>query len=440
MICDFKKIIKKYKMISRGDRVVIGLSGGADSMTLLHLFNEIKDELDLTLVACHVNHLLRGNEAYRDMDFVKTECEKLNVHLETIVFDVKKEALKTHESFEECGRRIRYDFFKSISGDDGKIATAHNLCDNEETVFLNLIRGTGISGLKGIPYVRGNVIRPLLDFSRRQIEDYCSKNSIPYVNDSTNNSDEFRRNYIRHNVLPKIKELEPSFDISFKNFISLISDDVDFINSKADELIDKSKLSENCFDVEILLSAHKAVLTKSLAKMIYSFCEIRPEKSHIDLLYNALNCGSMKVQITGGIFAVIKRKKLSFIKEINTVESFSQKISLNEKYNFFGMDISVSHLSQKVYKPFANNLIDCDKIIGDLYLRNRREGDKITLTKRNVTKTLKKLFSEDDISLNERERIPVLSDDEGVVWVMGYGCTKRCAVDSNSKNVLIIEF
>ncbi|MBQ7654258.1 MAG: tRNA lysidine(34) synthetase TilS [Clostridia bacterium] len=439
MICDFKKIIKKYNMLSFGDRVVIGLSGGADSMTLLHLMNEIKDDYSLDLVACHVNHLLRGEEAYRDMRFVESACRKMDINLETLVVDVKKEAHINHESVEECGRRIRYDFFEKISC-GGKIATAHNLCDNEETVILNLIRGTGLSGLKGISRVRGNIIRPLLDFSRKEIEEYCKEKNISFIHDSSNDSDEYRRNYIRHNILPKFKELEPSFDKSFSSFVALMEDNNDFINFCADRLIKDSKIAENKYDINVLLNSHKAVCTKALAKMIYDFCGVQPEKKHIDILFQALSSRSKKVQITGGIFAIVKNNILCFDNDLQSVEAVETRISFNGEYDFFGGKVVLSDLSQKVYNMFLFDFADCDKIVGDLKLRNRRPGDKINLQKRNISKTLKKLFCEDGIDEKQRDKIPIITDDIGVVWVAGYGCDNRCKADENSKRIISIKY
>ena len=438
MICDFKKIIEEHNMLSHGDRVVVGLSGGADSMTLLHLLNSIKDEYSLEIVACHVNHLLRGDESQRDMLFVQDVCNKMGIPLETLVIDVGKEASLSHESIEECGRRVRYDFFNKISN-GGKIATAHNLCDNEETVIMNLARGSGLSGLKGISYVRGNIIRPLLGFSRERIENYCSENDIEFVHDSSNDCDEYRRNFVRHNILPKIKEYEPAFDRSFLNFVSLIEDDFDFIDGMASALIEKSASNGKSYDVNTLLNAHRAVLSRALSKLVFQFSCVQPEKKHIDILIDALNGCSKKVQITGGIFGVIKNKTLYFTRETRPSENFETRIDFDKEYSFFDRKIVLSLLSQKVYNMFLFDCIDCDKIVGDLILRNRRPGDRISLQKRNVSKTLKKLFCEDGIPERERSMMPVIVDSLGVVWVEGYGCDNRCKSDENTKQIISVK-
>lgn len=438
MICDFKSIIKKHNMLSVGDTVVVGLSGGADSMTLLHLMCSIKDEYDLDIVACHVNHLLRGDESDRDMRFVGEVCKNNGIRLETLVVDVKSEAKKTHESVEECGRRMRYSFFEKHRN-GGKIATAHNLCDNEETVILNLARGTGISGMKGISHVRGNIIRPLLDFSRDDIETYCKENNITFVHDSSNDSDLYKRNFVRHNILPKIKELEPSFDSSFMRFVALVEDDNEFFDQQVCQLIEQSRISDSLYDVSVLTQSHRSVLSRAISRLIFEYSGFQVEKKHVDILIHALNSGSKKVQITAGIFAVIKKNTLHFEKELPSGLEIEIPIDTEGEYSFFNKKIVLEDLSQKVYNKLSIDFFDCDKIVGDLKLRNRREGDRISLQKRNISKTLKKLFCEDSLPLNEREKIPVISDDFGVVWVLGYGCDNRCKTDVDSKRIVGIK-
>lgn len=438
MICKFKKTVQQYNMFSYGDTVIAGVSGGADSMTLLNMLNSIKDEYSLKIIVAHVNHCLRGEEADRDMDFVINQAKKLSLPCKTLVFDVKKEAERTHESFEECGRRIRYDFFKSID-ENAKIATAHNLCDNEETFILNLSRGTGISGLKGISYKRGNIVRPLLNFKRQEIEKYCEENDISYVNDSTNECDEYKRNFIRHHILPEIKKLNSSFDTAFLNCVTFLNDDYDFILNEVQTAVSLSK-SGKYYDLEKLKSYHKAIYSKSLMKIVEDETGAYPEKKHIDILLDAIENKTSKVQITNGYFAVVKNNMLCFLKEIEEAYDVSYEIEYDKEYDFFSNTVIVSSSKQNVYNEFLFDRIDCDKIIGKLSLRNRREGDKFTISRRNVTKSLKKLFCEESIDLNERYKVPIIADDKAVLWVNGFGVNKSYEADDKTKNILYIYF
>ncbi|MGN0688267.1 MAG: tRNA lysidine(34) synthetase TilS, partial [Oscillospiraceae bacterium] len=204
-----KKALSDYNMTAMGDAVVIALSGGADSVSLLYALNSLSDELGITVSACHVNHGLRGEEADSDMHFCERLCERLGVELVVLKTDVRGVQRK-HESIEEAARRVRYEFFAEVS--KGKLlATAHNSNDSAETVLLNMMRGTGLKGLCGIPPVRGNIIRPLIYCTRQDVEDYCAENSLAYVTDKTNLCDDYTRNKVRHIILPEIMKINSGF-------------------------------------------------------------------------------------------------------------------------------------------------------------------------------------------------------------------------------------
>ena len=178
------------EMTQPGDTVVCAVSGGADSVCMLHVLLSLRDTLGITVEAAHFNHHLRGKESDRDEAFVRQLCETLGVHLYVDGGDVQSRAARTHESMEEAARKLRYAFFSSLPG---LIATAHTQDDNLETVLLNLTRGTGLTGLCGIPPKRENLIRPLLPCSRAEIEDYLEKNGLSYVTDSSNLLPDVRR-------------------------------------------------------------------------------------------------------------------------------------------------------------------------------------------------------------------------------------------------------
>ena len=204
---DVLSVIKKYNMLENCDRIVVGLSGGADSVCLLSVLNSLKAEYGFSLIAAHINHGIRGAEAQRDEESCKKLCEKLNVPLEILHADIPKLSKQQGIGEEECGRIVRYDFFRSLAGKRGKIATAHNLNDNAETLLLNLVRGAGSKGACGIPPVRDNIIRPLIETDRESIEKYCQENNLQYVTDSTNLECEYSRNKIRIKVLPTLCEI-----------------------------------------------------------------------------------------------------------------------------------------------------------------------------------------------------------------------------------------
>ncbi|MBO4289626.1 MAG: tRNA lysidine(34) synthetase TilS [Lachnospiraceae bacterium] len=201
MLRQVEQDISRYGIIEQGDRITVGLSGGADSVCLLLLLLELKQKYGLTLKAVHVHHGLRGAEADEDEVFVRDLCERLGVPLAVRHADVKAQAERTGCSVEEAGRKLRYRALRE-EAEGGKIATAHHSDDNCETILFNILRGTGFAGLAGIPQVNGDVIRPLLHVTREQIEDYLKEKGQPYRTDATNASPAYARNRIRNELLP----------------------------------------------------------------------------------------------------------------------------------------------------------------------------------------------------------------------------------------------
>ena len=205
--CAMNRLIDEYDMLPPGCTVVCAVSGGADSVCMLHVLLSLRNTLGITVEAAHFNHQLRGEESDRDEAFVRTRCAELGVVLHVDNGDVRARAAKTHESVEEAARALRYTFFSSLPG---LIATAHTQDDNLETVLLNLTRGTGLAGLCGIPPRRERFIRPMLAVSRAEIEAYLAQNGLSHVTDSTNFLPDARRNRLRQSVIPLLKAENPS--------------------------------------------------------------------------------------------------------------------------------------------------------------------------------------------------------------------------------------
>ena len=198
--------IKKYNMIEKGDKIVIGVSGGADSVCLTDILNKVKKEIEIEIILVHINHNIRGEEAKRDENFVIELGKKYNNLVRVFSYDVEKLAKERSLTVEEMGRKLRYEAFNSVALEKGKIAVAHNLNDNCETMIMRFFRGTGIKGLGGISAKRENIIRPLIELSREEIERYCLENNLDYCEDSTNSVEKYTRNKIRLNLIPMIKK------------------------------------------------------------------------------------------------------------------------------------------------------------------------------------------------------------------------------------------
>ena len=443
--------IKEYNMLPSGGSVLVALSGGADSMALLYIMLELKDTIGIgSIEAAHFNHMIRGSEADRDEEFVKKSCEDLGVKLHVARADVPSISAQTGEGHEECGRRLRYHFFEKCATSEFKIATAHNLNDNAETMLINLIRGTGLKGLCGIPAVRGRIIRPLLSCSRIEIEEYCRQSNISYVTDSTNLEEIYIRNKIRRHILPALQEINES---SLQNIYTASQHnriDEEFLETQSRKISERIKI-ENIrgfaggIPISQLRPLHISLLIRFLKSAVKEECGIELSQRAIDALSNMISSGAGRVDIGGGYTASVRKSKL-YIE--NYFEKALNSVSIDlSKGDFLGSDVKLCIIDaeeinkcKNVNKKFLNCLLDYDKINPNLILRQRKEGDKITLARRNVTKSLKKLFNEANIPPRLRSSVPVLAEDNGkVVWVAGFGADKSAMVDRSTKRVVVIK-
>ena len=236
MICKVKSTIEKHKMLDGVRTVAVGLSGGADSMCLVDILIKLKVQYDIIVKAVHINHNIRGEEAKRDENHVREYCKKMGVELLVFSEDIPALSRQLGLSEEECGRKVRYECFKKAGCD--AVATAHTLSDSVETSIFNLLRGTGSKGLAGISATRNpNIIRPLIDCTREEIEEYCKNENLSFVTDSTNLEDDYSRNYIRHRILPTFAEINPSYAESIAKAGEIIKEESDFINEEAEKLL-----------------------------------------------------------------------------------------------------------------------------------------------------------------------------------------------------------
>lgn len=435
------KAINSFDMLIGVQEVVLGFSGGADSVCLLHILNSLKNVYGYSLKAIHINHGIRGEEADCDERFAEEFCGRYNIPFVSVKVDCVSEAKKNKESVEECGRRIRYEIFNNNIGENGVIATAHNANDNAETVIFNITRGTSVKGLCGIPFVRKNIIRPLLYCSRNEIEEYCSENDLDFVIDSTNSDVEYTRNKIRHQILPVIEQINPSFVDSFSSLSENAHDVCSFLNSNVNTLLEQTRMSDYCYDRELLLKADKAVVCQLISSEFTGFCGLLLDNKKIKSVYDLLiSCG--RLQLYGDNFVEVKKDYLRFFKFNSNFNSETVDVlQIPFKAEFLNYIISLEKISDnsKIVNQFDDkNMIDYNSISGELVLRTRKSGDKFTFVKRNVTKSLKKLFTEENIPVEARNTIPVISDDLGVVWVYGFGVTKRCCADKYSDNIILV--
>lgn len=440
--------IKRYNMIRRGDRILAALSGGADSVTLLHYLFIYKDILGITVEAAHVNHMLRGKEADRDELFCRSLCEDMGIKLHVKRADVRKIAKDKGLSEELCGRNIRYEFFDEIVNNSGmKIATAHTLSDSIETMIFNLARGTGLKGLCGIPPVRKNIIRPLINCYRSDIENYCKEHNLDYVTDSTNLEDDYSRNFIRHNILPQLKNINIEADKAIGRTIGWLRDDENYLSSMAGDMLEKIKIDDNKYDIHDLIDCPVPIKRRVIAKILNNSCG-NISSEHILELENLLNkTGSvnlpkdLKAKVKDGFLIITSQNE-----DINNSARFNECIiKQGESIQFGEKTIYLQNLSIKDYnylkfinKKLFYNCFDCDMIYGDYKCRTRLDGDYYHPVLKGCGKSLKKLFNELKISKEERTKRLILCDNNGIIWVEGIGIDERVKITDKTKNIVLI--
>lgn len=438
----FKAFTEKHGMFHKGDSIVVGVSGGADSVCLLHLLNRYREEYGYSLIAVHVNHGIRGEEANRDAVFTENFCRKLGVPFRLFTVDCPAEAARTKEGLEECGRRLRYECFSAaVSGENVKIATAHNANDNAETVLFNMARGSSLKGVCGIPTVRGNIIRPLLFASRSEIEAYCENNSLSFVTDSTNLQDDYARNKIRHRVIPVLKEINSDSVEAVSRLSADAKECFDYISSEAEKQLETCRIDDGVYFAENLSELHSAVKKAAIVKLVFDCSGKVCDSFAVERIVNLLR-DEGTLQVFSNCFVSVKNGRLTVFRdgtdslpkstEEYVVDSFPCRI------DFGNYTVSVEKCSKKIHENLLDNQIDCDKLKGTLILRSRRAGDVFTLPHRKVTKSLKKLFNEADIPVAERDILPVLCDGNGVVWIYGFGVNAHCCADESSKNIILL--
>ena len=425
-------------MMSDCETLGIGLSGGADSVCLTYILWANKEILGIKkLKGIHIHHGIRGEEADRDLEFSRKFCKNLGIEFVSYYINVPKETEKTGESVEECARRLRYACFEKSSCD--KVATAHNLNDNIETFVFNLTRGASLSGLCGIPYTRDIYIRPLLDCSRAEIEQYIKKNQLEFVTDSTNLSDDYTRNKIRHNILPLLFEMNPSFDKSFSKCLEALKMSKDFINESAENLLDISRC-DGYYDCNAFADCHDAIKYQVISLILKENNAKDISREHLTSIINIIENGG-SVSVCGNIKVNVERKRL-FFGEFQKTEYF--EILLNPNENSVSTpigDYEIEIINKKdlqiVNKQDINCCIDYDKISANVILRNRRDGDEYQLPNR-PTKSFKKLFNENKIPVSERDRMLILSDNNDIIWTEFFGVSKKCKIDDNTKKIVKI--
>ncbi len=432
MISKTRTAIIKYNMISAGDSVCAALSGGADSVALLLVLLELSSELNFSLSAVHINHLLRGDESERDEKFCRDLCERLNVPLRVFREDANAFSQALGVSVETGARELRYSIFSQL--DCGKIATAHNLNDNAETILFRIARGTGLHGLVGIPPVRDNIIRPLINCTREEIEAYLNKKNQTFVTDSTNLSDDYTRNRIRHRIIPEMTAVHHAFPECVTRMTEGFAEDEDFLTSEA----------KKC-EKQSLFLLHPAIRKRVIINQLKSH-NLKVCTKKIEEIEEALLLRKSRVAVENGFFAAFDNGVMRIYSQQNGVIPQPVAVEKNTEYGFYGdriVKISAEsgenvRLNCNVNKKSTIYYADYDTIQGDIVLRNRLRKDTIRPVNSVHTKDLRKIL-QDKLPPEKRTASAVLEDENGIIWAEHAGIADRVKPCDNTENYLIIE-
>lgn len=419
-----KQTIKRYDLIKEGDSVLVGLSGGADSVALCHILHT----MGINIVAAHLNHNIRGEEAKRDEEFAKTFAKKLGVRFVSKSVNVRELAKNTGMSDEMAGREARYAFFDDVCKSCGltKIATAHNRNDRAETILMNLMRGSTMSGLSGIPYKRDNIIRPILDLTRAEIESYCDSMGLLYVTDSTNAADDYTRNKIRHKLLPLIEgEFNPNFITTVSKNADIISDNADYLINSA-ETVYKKIVSDNSVDASLLLKEHTAIIRLVIRQMLTEL--LGNDDVSSEFIENTLelvreNATGKEINLPKGYRARIEYGRLVVDKPVTTAP-YEYKIKLNEPLYIKELNFSIvvqnAPTRQNDGAMYFSG-IDTD----NMYIRNRRDGDSFYPNGMSGKKKLKDYFIDQKIPREERNMLPIFTSNGDIAAIIGHRRDRR---------------
>jgi tRNA(Ile)-lysidine synthase len=455
-----KKIIEKYFMLSGRERVLIALSGGPDSVCLLHILKKLQEEFRLDLHALYVDHGLRPGEAGLEIDFCKNLCAKFKLPFLTKKIDVKCYAKDKKLNIQEAARELRYRAFEETARELNaeKIALGHTADDQAETLIMRLLRGTGPAGLSGIPPVRGKFIRPLIEVQRREIEQYLGEEKIAFIVDSSNLKRDYLRNDIRLSLMPRIKEINPNIVDTLSRTASIFREEERYFEIVVAKALMKLMSRKTNFRIELFLSPlaamEKIILRRTLRRAIDETTGLRGINFiHIEDISELVKKGKPgdRLYLPHGIRAIKAYSTLILTSEPTVrLNSYTLNVpgeiilkeaevlihaSLGEIQDFEEPSRSVrEHADFKTSATF-----DAERLIFPLIIRSRQEGDFFYPSGFGKKKKLQDFFVDEKVPRDERDAIPLIVSADDIVWVAGYRGDERFKVTDKTEKILKLE-
>lgn len=446
--------IKEFNMINPNESVVVGVSGGSDSMCLLGLLLELRESMNLKLHVVHIHHGIRGNEADEDMAYVESFCKSKDITFYGFKYDVEAMARKKGLSTEEMGRILRYDAFSEIANKyNGKIAVAHNMEDVAETVLFNLFRGSGIKGLVGILPVRDNIIRPIMCLSKEEIYAYLKEMGISYRVDKTNFEDEYTRNKIRLNVLPYIKEnINNKATQHIFQTSRTIFEAEEYIEDAALKVY-KDYSKENANQNEVFFNIHmfdkphilvSYAIRQGISVLTNSLKDIT--NGHVESIISLSNVNAgNKVSLPYSLYAIKEYDGIKLSKKMDT-----KKIEAVEITGYGTWDIpwkraklfvEKDQFSQDIFKEnLYTKWVDYDILEDNLSVRTRKSGDYIVVNDCGQRKKLNRFFVDNKVPQDIRDSIVLVASGSRILWIVGYRIGADVKVNDDSTHIIRLDY
>lgn len=450
-----QSVISREGLLSNGDSVLVALSGGPDSVALLHLLTRMRRSSSLKLHALYINHGLRPRQALREENFCRELCHRWHIGFRVVRADIPALAKKRKIGFEEAARDFRYRTLEGLAVELScdKIALGHQADDQVETILFRMLRGTGRTGLLGIPVKRGKIIRPLIEIPRVEILRYLNRRRISYCHDSSNTDLDYRRNYLRHKLLPEIRErLNPNVDRALCNLSELISAEEEFLSGMNRRVFHKiarpSPGGKLMLDLQIYLEyplwLRRRVVRSALAELTQD--QLGPDKEVIDRIDSAAQVGSGSLSAGGGVQVEIARQQIIFKGPAKV--AVPREIPLDNRWvslGGFGIDIRVragrrrgGKLRREKRSPKV--LLDRAQIQLPLKVRSIRPGDQLVPLGMTGRKKVGDYLTDRKVPVARRDEIPVVCDDKGIVWLVGFEIADRVKIQDGTTEVIHIEY
>lgn len=450
LLHSLRDYIQKSGMISTGERVIVAVSGGIDSMVLLDVLHAIRSELSLTLAIGHCNHQLRGNESDEDEAFVRATAQRYGIECYIEQTSTEKIADTEKKSLQETARELRYTFLQKLRSSSGfdVIATAHHADDNTETMLFNMFRGAGVQGLSGIPAIRKDacIIRPLLFATRDDIASYAKEQDIQFREDSSNANTEYTRNYLRHTLIPSIREhINPNLTATLQRTSELFNQLEEYIEEESKKVVGTVVIAESKEEIILDLGKFHSLQIFMQEYLLQQFAK-RIAAGEIDFgsvkMLHRLSRGATGSFLTlANTVSVYKDRDRLIMTTIRPAGRYEHSIELNKRHEFtaFSFESTTVDHADVTGNPSVE-YIDSSFLGKNLVLRSWQEGDWFIPLGMSTKKKISDFFIDAKVPVFEKNSIPLLVSDDQIVWVCGKRLDNRFKVTPDTRSITKLEY